>query len=155
MIVEEDAVEMVDLVLEDDCLISAGGNGDLLIGHRVERLDDDFEIAIDISGMFVIHRKAAFAIGEVTFFHRVDDDLRIDELVLDQRTIFVFRRIGNDEHTDTMSDLGSRQADAFTDVGVFLLEFGILGQDQIFEHFVDERPILGGEGERDFGATGP
>jgi len=61
--------------------------------------------------------------------------------------MFVAGGVRNDEHLDVMADLGSGESDAFADIGVLLLELGVLGEDEIMEHFVDELLVGRGKGK--------
>ena len=54
VIVEQNTVKMVHFVLQNDGVIPSGGYGDVFHFRGIERLDDDLEVAIDVTWMFFI-----------------------------------------------------------------------------------------------------
>ena len=136
-IVEEDSVEMVNLVLEDDGVIASGGDLHIGADFGVIGLDDDLEVAVDAAGVLGIDAKAAFSCGEVGLADGVDDDLRVDELILDERISLISSRVGDDEHPLVNADLRSGESDAFAAARMLLAVFFVLGQFEIFKHLIE------------------
>ena len=105
MVVEKDAVKVIDFMLQDDGIIAAGGDGDVFHLGRVKGFDDDFEVAVDDTRVGIVDGKTTFAATEIAFFDRVDDDFGVDQLILGDGIFFVAVRIRDDEHFDVMANL--------------------------------------------------
>src|SRR5690606_6193886 len=105
---EEDAVQMIDLVLEDDGEIALGLDPHRLVVH-VDRLDRHAPGTLDIAGPA---RNAEAALRPDLRPARLDD-LRVEELQgrLLRAVLFIFRHVDGDE-PNALANLRRREANA-------------------------------------------
>ena len=54
MIVEEDAIEVVDLVLKHDGVVASGGDVGLFAQEVIVGFHDDLEVTVDVAGMLFV-----------------------------------------------------------------------------------------------------
>ena len=105
MVVEEDAIQVVDFVLENDRVKTEGNDLDVFAFEGVVGFDGDLVRSIGIAWMFAIDAKAAFAIDEVALSDRLGNDDGVNELILDIGAIFFPGWVIDDEHTLIDTDL--------------------------------------------------
>ena len=104
-VVEEDAIQVVDFVLENDCVKTEGNDLDVFAFEGVVSLDGDLVRSIGIAWVFAIDAKAPFAIDEVALSDRLGNDDWVNELILDIGAIFFPGWVIDDEHTLIDTDL--------------------------------------------------
>ena len=105
MVVEEDAIQVVDFVLENDRVKTKGNDLDVFAFEGVVGFDGDLVRSIGIAWMFAIDAEAAFSIDEVALSDRLGNDDWINELILDIGAIFFPGWVIDDEHTLIDTDL--------------------------------------------------
>ena len=105
MVVEEDAIQVVDFVLENDRVKTKGNDLDVFAFECVISFDGDLVRSIGVAWVFAIDAKAPFAIDEVALSDRLGNDDWINELILDIGAIFFPGWVIDDEHTLIDTDL--------------------------------------------------
>ena len=104
-VVEEDAIQVIDFVLEDDRVKTKGNDLNVFSFDGVIGFDGDLVCSIGIAWMFAIDTEAPFAIDEVALSDRLGNDNWVNELILDIGAIFFPGWVIDDEHTLIDTDL--------------------------------------------------
>jgi len=105
VVVEEDAIQVIDFVLENDRVKTKGNDLDVFAFEGVIGFDGDLVRSIGIAWVFAIDAKAPFAIDEVALSDRLGNDNWVNELILDIGAIFFPGWVIDDEHTLIDTDL--------------------------------------------------
>ena len=105
MVVEEDAIQVVDFVLENDRVKTEGNDLDDFAFEGVIGFDGDLVRSIGIAWVFAIDAEATFSIDEIALSDRLGNDDWINELILDIGAIFFPRWVIDDEHSLIDTDL--------------------------------------------------
>ena len=73
-VIEKNAIQMVDFVLQNNCVITEGNDLNIFAFQSVIGFDGDFVRSIGVARMFAIDAKAAFSIDEIALSDGLGDD---------------------------------------------------------------------------------
>ena len=147
MVIEKNAAQMIDLVLQDDGVESVRFDGDLFPAKGLISFDSHLVVPIDVAFVLIVHGKAALSGFEIAFLDGIGDDFGIHELIGRKKVSLHVATIMDDEHPFVDADLGRGEADPLSDRGMLRAISFVLRELKVIEHLIKRLLVLYAQGQ--------